>query len=580
MKIRTLHTSDPSGARVSTTGVKRSTARPGTGALFAILAFLLATSLSATAQPYSIWDDTAVPAVASANDPNPVNLGLKFSSAVDGLVTGIRFYKGEANTGIHTGSLWTVDGTLLASVEFQNETATGWQTQALPVPVPIVANTVYVVSYHAPNGYYAADAAYFALGGVDSFPLRALADGELLGNGVYAYGPSGVFPNATYNAANYWVDLVMLPNADQTPPTITCPPNIVLICDGCDIDPANTGYPTVTDESPYTLDYVDLLVVEGCPQLVERTWVATDAAGNSASCLQTLTCLPAALVTDSSGCIFDRDPATSVQDFRLIYQQDPQNWPCYRVVASNPGQFVYNVFYAGTPGANVDFNLILPYPFVTQGANPIHAYDGMSLGECGGQLCVQPGNAFYVGSQQVTLADYGAAPEPFTSIPVSLTVPDSGLVQIAVHLDFGLKRSSGYLRNMYDDALDCATGSVVLIPNHANLEFAVSGAQSGSATIQNINVWKKMVGVAGLVLYAPTLDPVPGASLALYDANRVLVGSAVSDEDGFYVIPYKHKGRAALYSVRMATKVPSSYKTVVPVTIKANDIVALDFLVP
>ena len=28
------------------------------------------------------------------------------------------------------------------------------------------------------------------------------------GNGVYAYGSTSIFPNSTYNAANYWVDVV------------------------------------------------------------------------------------------------------------------------------------------------------------------------------------------------------------------------------------------------------------------------------------------------------------------------------------------------------------------------------------
>jgi hypothetical protein len=29
-----------------------------------------------------------------------------------------------------------------------------------------------------------------------------------LGNGLYAYGGSPAFPNNTYNAGNYWVDVV------------------------------------------------------------------------------------------------------------------------------------------------------------------------------------------------------------------------------------------------------------------------------------------------------------------------------------------------------------------------------------
>jgi hypothetical protein len=155
---------------------------------------------------YSLWDDTFVPAILSDSDTNAVELGVKFQSNVDGYITGLRFYKAAANTGTHVGNLWTVGGTLLASVAFTNETASGWQEMALPTPVAITANTTYVASYHTTVGRYSADSAYFAGSGFDNPPLRALADGENGGNGVYRYG-SGGFPNQTWNATNYWVDV-------------------------------------------------------------------------------------------------------------------------------------------------------------------------------------------------------------------------------------------------------------------------------------------------------------------------------------------------------------------------------------
>ncbi len=157
---------------------------------------------------FTIWDNSTVPAVLAQDDPDPIEVGLKFRSVIDGYVTGIRFYKGSANTGTHVGNLWTSTGTLLGSVTFVNETSSGWQYQALTSPVPINSNTTYVVSYHAPAGRYSADAYYFNGSGVDRYPLRALANGEDGGNGVYAYGASA-FPNQTYNSANYWVDVVV-----------------------------------------------------------------------------------------------------------------------------------------------------------------------------------------------------------------------------------------------------------------------------------------------------------------------------------------------------------------------------------
>ena len=156
----------------------------------------------------TIWPDTAVPERVDDGPDSAVELGVKFKSDVAGTITGIRFYKGTANTGAHVGNLWTSNGTRLATVTFSNETASGWQQALFATPVAIASNTVYVASYHANNGHYSADVNYFQGKGVDNPPLHALTNGVSGGNGVYAYGSSSTFPNQTWNAANYWVDIV------------------------------------------------------------------------------------------------------------------------------------------------------------------------------------------------------------------------------------------------------------------------------------------------------------------------------------------------------------------------------------
>src|SRR5262249_14958665 len=147
---------------------------------------------------------------ASVNDPNAIELGVKFTADVPGRILGIRFYKGPNNTGAHTGTLWTGTGTQLATGAFVNETASGWQQMSFATPVEVAANTVYVASYFTPAGNYAANSGYF-LNGYDNAPLHALPTGPSGGNGVYAYGPSG-FPTSTFNANNYWVDVLFQPN--------------------------------------------------------------------------------------------------------------------------------------------------------------------------------------------------------------------------------------------------------------------------------------------------------------------------------------------------------------------------------
>jgi cytochrome c553 len=158
--------------------------------------------------PCNAWDNTTVPAVPAAPDSNAIELGVKFLTTNDGYVTGIRFYKGDGNTGQHVGNLWTESGTLLATAIFTAETATGWQQVDFVTPVPVTANTVYVASYYAPNGRYSFEGGYFNGNGVNNGPLYLLQNGESGGNGVYNYGPASAFPTATYNASNYFVDVV------------------------------------------------------------------------------------------------------------------------------------------------------------------------------------------------------------------------------------------------------------------------------------------------------------------------------------------------------------------------------------
>ena len=148
-----------------------------------------------------------------------MELGVRFRADVAGYVTGLRFYKGPQNTGTHVGTLWTDDGQRLAQATFTNETATGWQQASFAAPVPVAPNTVYVASYHAPQGRYSQDAGYFAAAGVDRPPLRAPRDGESGPNGLYRYSPAPAFPTQTFEAANYWVDVVFeIPSGTPGPP--------------------------------------------------------------------------------------------------------------------------------------------------------------------------------------------------------------------------------------------------------------------------------------------------------------------------------------------------------------------------
>jgi hypothetical protein len=174
---------------------------------------ITATSTITLFGPVSFWNSSVTPAIIDSGDSGSIEVGMKFRSDAAGSVAGVRFYKSAANTGPHTGHLWTNTGTLLGTVTFANETASGWQQANFATPISIVANTTYIISYFAPNGHSSQDPKLFARSGVDQPPLHALMDGLDGPNGLYQYNPNPTFPTSSTLSANYWVDVVFLPSS-------------------------------------------------------------------------------------------------------------------------------------------------------------------------------------------------------------------------------------------------------------------------------------------------------------------------------------------------------------------------------
>jgi methionine-rich copper-binding protein CopC len=186
--------------------------------------------------PCSVWADTATPAVTSSSDGQSIELGMQFTTDVNGWVTGVRFYKGPYNTGVHTGTLWSSAGQKLATVTFTNESAGGWQQANFAIPVAVTANQPYVISYHAPSGGYAFTSGYFNSAGADNSPLHAAAGV----NGLYSYASSTALPTNTFNGTNYWVDVVF---TDQAPTADTTPPSVVAQTPTADATGVNPNSP-------------------------------------------------------------------------------------------------------------------------------------------------------------------------------------------------------------------------------------------------------------------------------------------------------------------------------------------------
>jgi len=159
----------------------------------------------------------AAPALSDAGPSEPINVGLRFKVLRDGAITALRIYRGPANlAGTRSGSLWSSDGRLLATLELPSALRAGWQEATFGAPVSVAAGQTLVASYHAPAGSHARDDGAFLRGFVNG-PLQVPANRAGVGNGVFAFGPASTFPDQGSKAADYGVDVTFVPAAGAQP---------------------------------------------------------------------------------------------------------------------------------------------------------------------------------------------------------------------------------------------------------------------------------------------------------------------------------------------------------------------------
>ncbi|WFE30200.1 DUF4082 domain-containing protein [Solwaraspora sp. WMMD791] len=242
--------------------LRRPTGRRGRLALIgAVVLSFFATATVVTASVageqvngYTFFADSDVSKVAVDPDSKPVELGLRFTSSADGTITSVRFLKAKGDRSAHRVSVWNARGKRLASAIPTRESRSGWQQVTLPKPVDVVAGEMYVVSYHTSR--YRASQQYFAQP-ISAGPLTTVGAA-----GVYAYG-SGGFPEQTWEASNYWVDLTFQkargpgrpepgPSASASPiPTPSASPTVAPTV-------APTIAPTVAPQPTATAPTLDL----------------------------------------------------------------------------------------------------------------------------------------------------------------------------------------------------------------------------------------------------------------------------------------------------------------------------------
>lgn len=156
-----------------------------------------------------------------------VELGLRFTPTVDGVIAGLRVYRPSGQTAAQPATLWTDNGQRLAGLTLPATSAAGWKFVPLDAPVAVTRDTVYVASYHTADGYVA-DANFFDTGAHPQGLIRPAMIGTELDprNGVFRYGSTTAFPTQTYRSTNYWIDVAFVPATSPTTttrPTTTSP---------------------------------------------------------------------------------------------------------------------------------------------------------------------------------------------------------------------------------------------------------------------------------------------------------------------------------------------------------------------
>ena len=274
----------------------------------------------------------------------------------------------------------------------------------------------------------------------------------------------------------------------------------------------------------------------------------------------------------------------SSRQFRLLFRPDVKNYPAHRCNATNPGQFFYNLNAEGTPGEEATFTISVPYPFVTQGARPVHVHDSDDVMTVDG--CFAPENGMAL-DLTISLADYenGIDPgdprasaynlhcdSPFCgpddqqlgfscTFDVTTAYPPGGMTYINVHLDYGLKgphvdaNPCDGLEDRYDrgltpsrwdtwDALIDDTLQLAIVDCQSYVFSHTDGFdQSGENAVQNLNQFKQIAGVFGSVSTAADCGDTgqPGYLVRLSRKSAVKK-QGYTDEDGSYALHYKHKG--------------------------------------
>jgi hypothetical protein len=153
--------------------------------------------------PWALFDGTTPISDPAANDPNKVELGVRFSVTTPPtgsyVVRAVRYYRAPLHPMVENRVfVYDAGGAVVArGVAIGEGGPSGVVDVLLDVPLKLTPGVTYTASYLAADGYYADDRGAFASPRTKG-PLQFPADA-----GVYQYG--GGFPTASWGSSSYYV---------------------------------------------------------------------------------------------------------------------------------------------------------------------------------------------------------------------------------------------------------------------------------------------------------------------------------------------------------------------------------------
>ena len=162
---------------------------------------------SGTNSLYRSWVPGATSSPSGSGHGENLTLGLKVHASQSGSVTAIRYFRPYGDLGTRTVSLWSIDGTPLATAAALSESSSGWQQVSIP-STSIDAGQDFVVGFTLFDGEWAYRTPFAS---VTSGPISSIEPRYDYGTGASAF-PGNSSPH------NYGIDLLFEAASAPSPP--------------------------------------------------------------------------------------------------------------------------------------------------------------------------------------------------------------------------------------------------------------------------------------------------------------------------------------------------------------------------